>query len=146
MGNSVHAPKGRWAEGRDIQWYNRGQQEREDIESRRKERMDVKQAEKEAMERMLYVGYTNVRGRGLSDGKSTKEEGDVARTGANAAPIDPSKRRYPTAPQEDQERRRSRHHRYERSHRRHERERSPQERHRHRHHHRRDHDGVRHRE
>lgn len=55
LGNSVHAPKGRWAEGRDILWYNRGHKDKEDSESRKKERMDVKQAEREAMEQMLYV-------------------------------------------------------------------------------------------
>lgn len=58
LGNSVAAPKGRWQQGRDIQWYNRDASVKDKeaaAEKRRKELLEVKQAEQEAMNEVLYV-------------------------------------------------------------------------------------------
>lgn len=56
LGNSVAAPRGRWALGRDILWYNKHSQNEDSNEStKKKEVSDVKRAEQETMEQMLYV-------------------------------------------------------------------------------------------
>lgn len=54
LGNSVAAPKGRWAEGKDIHWYDKDRSD-DGEEKRRKELLSVKQAEQEEMNRLLYV-------------------------------------------------------------------------------------------
>lgn len=58
LGNSIAAPKGRWQNGRDINWYNRDAHAHGTdaaAEKRRQELLEVKQAEQEAMNQLLYV-------------------------------------------------------------------------------------------
>ncbi|WFD49162.1 hypothetical protein GLX27_003840 [Malassezia furfur] len=146
LGNSVAAPKGRWQQGRDILWYNRDTSARDAddaAEQRRQELLRVKQAEQDAMRELLGG---SVPGSGPSVGTALAQgsRDTPARTGANAAPLDPSKRRYPAprAEAHDAERaarrarheaRRARHeerrHRHDDAHRRH---RHDDRRHRHR--------------
>lgn len=112
LGNSINATKGRWQEGRDIHWYNRENNIAASGRSSRDEVRAIKQAEQEEMNRLLGI--------------------DTERTGTNAAPIDPAKRRYPTSVDEsdmdDEHARRQRRHERHSRHRHHH--------HRHHHHHR----------
>lgn len=55
LGHSVAAPKGRWQQNRDIHWYNRESTHGLDAKQRKQELADVKRAEQEAMETLLYV-------------------------------------------------------------------------------------------
>ncbi|WFD35324.1 hypothetical protein MCUN1_002175 [Malassezia cuniculi] len=74
LGNSINAAKGRWQEGRDIHWYNRDKNA--PTWSSRDEIRAIKQAEQEQMNRLLGI--------------------ETQTTGANAAPIDPAKRKFPS--------------------------------------------------
>ncbi|WFC96668.1 hypothetical protein MBRA1_003331 [Malassezia brasiliensis] len=142
LGNSIAAPKGRWQQGRDILWYNRdtsASRADDAAEQRRKELLRVKQAEQDAMREILggsMPGGAPSVGSALAQGSRDTP----ARTGANAAPLDPSKRRYPApraeADDAEREARRARHEaRRERRHR-HEERRHRHDDHRHRHRHR----------
>ncbi|KAI3629109.1 hypothetical protein CBS9595_000181 [Malassezia furfur] len=139
LGNSVAAPKGRWQQGRDILWYNRDTSARDAddaAEQRRQELLRVKQAEQDAMRELLggsVPGSAPSVGTALAQGSRDTP----ARTGANAAPLDPSKRRYPApraeADDAEREARRARHEaRRERRHR-HEERRHRHDDHRRRH-------------
>lgn len=104
LGNSVAAPRGRWAQGRDILWYSKNSKDNADNydkEAREKELAELKSAEREAMDQML--------------GRKPQNH-DAAQTGANAEPLDASKQRYPTTSQTAQGERRHRH-RHRRHHR-----------------------------
>lgn len=130
LGNSVAAPRGRWAQGRDILWYSKGHKDDTDKDQakRKEELLAIKMAEQEAMNQLLYVQSDSQRS-GQSGQARTKRAPHVGnaltqgsqetaqRTGANAAPIDPTKRRYPAprspteprSPRRHDERHRSRH-------------------------------------
>ena len=60
LGHSVAAPRGRWAEHKDIHWYSKERQGDDDAfaaDKRREELLKVKQAEEEQMSKMLYVCF-----------------------------------------------------------------------------------------
>ncbi|EPQ32087.1 uncharacterized protein PFL1_00285 [Pseudozyma flocculosa PF-1] len=103
LGNSVNAPQGRWQAGRDIHWYNKDKASDKD-EERREELRRVKKMEEEALYAKLGIappaatlGEPAVGSHLLAGASASSSRG--ARTGANTAPLDPTKRRWnPDAP------------------------------------------------
>ncbi|KAH1852640.1 hypothetical protein KXW28_000183 [Aspergillus fumigatus] len=78
LGHSLMAPVGRWQQGRDLQWYTKGETTAEEQARRDREELQrVKQAEEEAMARAL----------GLPLPVSRRENGEASRVGVQEGTV-----------------------------------------------------------
>ncbi|KAL4976485.1 kinase phosphorylation protein-domain-containing protein [Aspergillus desertorum] len=81
LGHSLMAPVGRWQQGKDLQWYTRGEDGPEEAARKeREERQRVKAAEEEAMARVLGLPLPsqNVNLTPLGGGEKTATDGNPA--------------------------------------------------------------------